>query len=107
MLTIIETTGGSGMYEYFLQQPYGVYHPDGVDVVWRSNLSIYELDRGCFGQSDAGAISTPTEINVGFQSNAVWWMRRVHTPDGEISCRHLKRLSFILLWMGKTMRRAP
>ena len=49
-------------------------------------LSIYAVDsNGCFGQSDAVAISTPTEINVGFQSNAdVVDATCANTPDGQI-----------------------
>ena len=49
-------------------------------------MSIYAIDsNGCFGQSDAVAISTPTPIEVGFASNAdVVDASCANTADGEI-----------------------
>ena len=73
VLTIVETTGGSGMYEYYISNNPTVFttQTEWTGLAGGQTLSIYAIDsNGCFGQSDAVAISTPTEINVGFQSNA-------------------------------------
>ena len=88
VLTIIETTGGSGMYEYYISNNPTVFttQTEWTGLAGGQTLSIYAVDsNGCFGQSDAVAISTPTEINVGFQSNAsVVDATCANTPDGEI-----------------------
>ncbi|MGB0248231.1 MAG: T9SS type A sorting domain-containing protein, partial [Flavobacteriales bacterium] len=88
VLTIIETTGGSGMYEYYISNNPTVFttQTEWTGLAGGQTLSIYAMDsNGCFGQSDAVAISTPTEINVGFQSNAsVVDATCANTPDGEI-----------------------
>ena len=88
VLTIIETTGGSGMYEYYISNNPTVFttQTEWTGLAGGQTLSIYAVDsNGCFGQSDAVAISTPTEINVGFQTNAsVVDATCANTPDGEI-----------------------
>ena len=88
VLTIIETTGGSGMYEYYISNNPTVFttQTEWTGLAGGQTLSIYAIDsNGCFGQSAAVAISTPTEINVGFQSNAsVVDATCANTPDGEI-----------------------
>ena len=88
VLTIIETTGGSGMYEYYISNNPAVFttQTEWTGLAGGQTLSIYAVDsNGCFGQSDAVAISTPTEINVGFQTNAsVVDATCANTPDGEI-----------------------
>ena len=88
VLTIVETTGGSGMYEYYISNNPTVFttQTEWTGLAGGQTLSIYAVDsNGCFGQSDAVAISTPTEINVGFQSNAsVVDATCANTPDGEI-----------------------
>ena len=88
VLTIIETTGGSGMYEYYISNNPTVFttQTEWTGLAGGQTLSIYAVDsNGCFGQSDAVAISIPTEINVGFQTNAsVIDATCANTPDGEI-----------------------
>ena len=88
VLTIIETTGGSGMYEYYISNNPTVFttQTEWTGLAGGQTLSIYAVDsNGCFGQSEPVAISTPTEINVGFQSNAsVVDATCANTPDGEI-----------------------
>ena len=88
VLTIVETTGGSGMYEYYISNNPTEFttQTEWTGLAGGQTLSIYAVDsNGCFGQSDAVAISTPTEINVGFQSNAsVVDATCANTPDGEI-----------------------
>ena len=88
VLTIIETTGGSGMYEYYISNNPTVFttQTEWTGLAGGQTLSIYAVDsNGCFGQSEAVAISTPTEINVGFQTNAsVVDATCANTPDGEI-----------------------
>ena len=88
VLTIIETTGGSGMYEYYISNNPTEFttQTEWTGLAGGQTLSIYAVDsNGCFGQSEAVAISTPTEINVGFQPNAsVVDATCANTPDGEI-----------------------
>ena len=88
VLTIIETTGGSGMYEYYISNNPTVFttQTEWTGLAGGQTLSIYAVDsNGCFGQSDAVAISIPTEINVGFQTNAsVIDATCANTPDGQI-----------------------
>ena len=88
VLTIMETTGGSGMYEYYISNNPTVFttQTEWTGLAGGQTLSIYAVDsNGCFGQSEPVAISTPTEINVGFQSNAnVVDATCANTPDGEI-----------------------
>ena len=88
VLTIIETTGGSGMYEYYISNNPTVFttQTEWTGLAGGQTLSIYAVDsNGCFGQSDAVAISIPTEINVGFQTNAsVIDATCANTHDGEI-----------------------
>ena len=88
VLTIVETTGGSGMYEYYISNNPTEFttQTEWTGLAGGQTLSIYAVDsNGCFGQSDAVAISTPTEINVGFQSEAsVVDATCANTPDGEI-----------------------
>ena len=88
VLTIMETTGGSGMYEYYISNNPTVFttQTEWTGLAGGQTLSIYAVDsNGCFGQSEPVAISTPTEINVGFQPNAnVVDATCANTPDGEI-----------------------
>ena len=88
VLTIIETTGGSGMYEYYISNNPTVFttQTEWTGLAGGQTLSIYAVDsNGCFGQSDAVAISIPTEINVGFQTKAsVIDATCANTPDGQI-----------------------
>lgn len=88
VLTIMETTGGSGMYEYYISNNPTVFttQTEWTGLAGNQTLSIYAVDsNGCFGQSEPVPISIPTEINVGFQSNAsVVDATCANTPDGEI-----------------------
>ena len=88
VLTIVETTGGSGDYQYYISNDPTVFttQTEWTGLAGGQTLSIYAIDsNGCFGQSEAVAIFIPTEINVGFQSNAsVVDATCANTPDGQI-----------------------
>ena len=88
VLTINETTGGSGMYEYYISNNPTVFttQTEWTGLAGGQTLSVYAIDsNGCIGQSEAVAISTPTEISVGFASNAdVVDATCANTPDGQI-----------------------
>jgi len=88
VLTINETTGGTGMYEYYISNNPTVTttQTEWTGLAGGQTLSIYAIDsNGCIGQSEPVAIQTPTEINVGFQTNAnVVDATCADTPDGEI-----------------------
>ena len=88
VLSIIETTGGSGMYEYYISNNPSLIttQTEWTGLAGGQTLSIYAIDsNGCFGQSEAVAISNPTAISVGFASNAdVVNATCADTPDGEI-----------------------
>ena len=87
-LAIIETNGGSGIYEYYISNNPTVLttQTEWTGLAGGQTVSIYAIDsNGCIGQSAAVGIITPTEINVGFQSNAgVVEATCADTLDGEI-----------------------
>ena len=88
VLSIIETTGGSGMYEYYISNNPSMMttQTEWTGLAGGQTLSIYAIDsNGCIGQSNTVMISNPTPISVDFASNAdVVDATCANTPDGQI-----------------------
>lgn len=88
VLSIFETTGGSGEYEYYISNNTSVLttQTEWTGLAGGQTLSIYAIDSNqCIGQSEPIAIQAPTEISVGFSPNsAVVDASCANTPDGEI-----------------------
>ena len=71
VLAVTETTGGSGMYEYYISNNPSMMttQTEWTGLSGNQTLSVYAIDsNGCIGQSNAVAIDNPTPITVGFQS---------------------------------------
>ena len=88
VLSINETTGGSGEYQYYISNDPTNFttQTEWTGLAGGQTLSIYAIDSNqCIGQSEPIPIQTPTEISVGFASNAdVVDASCANTPDGEI-----------------------
>ena len=64
-----ETTGGSGIYEYYISNNPTVVttQTEWTGLAGGQTVSIYAVDsNGCLGQSNPVVIFTPTEISVEF-----------------------------------------
>ena len=73
VLSIVETTGGSGEYEYYISNNPSemTTQTEWTGLAGGQTLSIYAIDsNGCIGQSNAVGITDPTPISVGFQVDA-------------------------------------
>ena len=70
VVSIAETTGGSGEYEYYISNNPTVFttQTEWTGLAGGQTVSIYAIDsNGCIGQSNAVGITDPTPISVGFQ----------------------------------------
>ena len=72
VLSIVETTGGNGEYEYYISNNPTVIttQTEWTGLSGGQTLTIYAIDGNqCFGNSTAIQIANPTVINVGYQTS--------------------------------------
>lgn len=72
VLTVVETTGGNGEYEYYLSNNPSVVtsQTEWTNLNGGQTLTVYAIDGNmCFGNSTPVQITNPTAINVGYQNN--------------------------------------
>ena len=72
ILSIVETMGGNGEYEYYISNNPTVLttQTEWTGLSSGQTLTIYAIDGNqCIGNSTPIQISNPTAINVGFQNN--------------------------------------
>jgi len=72
VLSIVETTGGNGEYEYYISNNPTVMttQTEWTGLNGGQTLTIYAIDGNmCIGNSNAVSITNPTPINVGFQTS--------------------------------------
>ena len=88
VISVDETTGGSGIYEYYIStNPLVVTtQTEWTGLAGGQAPSIYAIDsNGCIGESSSVPITNPTEIFVDFAASAdVIDATCANTPDGEI-----------------------
>ena len=89
VLTVTGTTGGSGMYEYYISNNPSMMttQTEWTGLSGNQTLSVYAMDsNGCLGESNAVFIANPTPISVGFQSPTadVVDATCANSPDGQI-----------------------
>ena len=89
VLTVTETTGGSGMYEYYISNNPSMMttQTEWTGLSGNQTLSVYAMDsNGCLGESNSVFIANPTPISVGFQSPTanVVDATCANSPDGQI-----------------------
>ena len=72
MLSIVETTGGNGEYEYYISNNPTVItdQTEWTGLSGGQTLTVYAIDGNmCFGNSNSIMITDPTPISVGFQTS--------------------------------------
>ena len=72
VLSIVETTGGNGEYEYYISNNPTVItdQTEWTGLSGGQTLTVYAIDGNmCFGNSNSIMITDPTPISVGFQTS--------------------------------------
>ena len=72
VLSIVETTGGNGEYEYYISNNPTVItdQTEWTGLSGGQTLTVYAIDGNmCFGNSNSVMITDPTPISVGFQTS--------------------------------------